>query len=179
MALGLDPAPGPHLHPALDALRAHAELSVPPPENLHVTLAFLGEIDRIQADAAGGAVVDAVSGVQPWTVAWGSVGAFPSRARPRVLWLGLRDEDATRAFHAGLAAALTTRGLPLEDRPFRPHLTLARVRRAHAGPLPGGIEAQLGPLVVPPAAAVRTIVLYQSVATGGAPTYHPLLSVSL
>jgi len=179
LALGLDPAPGPHLRDTLDALRAQPELAVPPPENLHVTLVFLGEIDRTQADAAGAAVVDAVSGMRPWTVAWGTVGAFPSRTRPRVLWLGLQDETATRAVQAVLSVALSRRGIALEERVFRPHLTLARVRRSHSGPLPAGLEAQLEPLLLPPPARVGAIVLYQSVATGGSPVYQPLLSVSL
>ncbi|MDQ6748721.1 MAG: RNA 2',3'-cyclic phosphodiesterase, partial [Candidatus Dormibacteraeota bacterium] len=71
-------------------MRAHRDLSVPPPQNLHLTLAFLGELDAEgvrRATEAMAAAAPRLAG--PWTVEWGAAGGFPSRARPRVLWLGL------------------------------------------------------------------------------------------
>ena len=56
------------------------------------------------------------------------VGAFPSPSRPRVLWLGLKPVDRLVALRADLTEGFRSIGLPTEDRPFKPHLTLGRAR---------------------------------------------------
>ena len=179
MALALEPAPGPLLAATLDLLGHHPGLSVPPPENLHLTLAFLGELDTGQVAEAAEAVRAATVGRSTWDVSWGQGGAFPTLQRPRVLWLGLADEAATREMQARLSAELARRGFRGEDRPFRPHLTLARVRR---GITPGSLlalEGELAAIVVPPPAAVRGLLLYESRAGRQSPTYVPVASASL
>ena len=179
MALGLEPAPGPLLLEGLETLRTHRELRVPPPENLHVTLAFLGEIDPAQVQLAADAVRASAVGVAGWTVAWGKAGAFPSLARPKVLWLGLADETEARALQGQLSGELVSRGLPPEERPFRPHLTLARVRSGLSREVEEALKAELAALRLPPPALVRGLVLYQSKGRQGSPEYVELASADL
>ena len=179
MALALEPAPGPLLVDGLAALAAHPELRVPPPENLHVTLAFLGEIDGRQVELAAHAVRTAVVGFEPWTLGWGKAGAFPSPARPSVLWLGLADETETRALQSRLAKELGGRGLALPERGFQPHLTLARVRRGASIGARDALWAELARIELPPRAAVQGLVLYESRAGHGAPEYVQLATVYL
>ncbi|HUJ27024.1 MAG TPA: RNA 2',3'-cyclic phosphodiesterase [Myxococcales bacterium] len=94
-------------------------------EQLHFTLAFLGETPRADdACAAAGEVRGA-----PFDVGIAGAGAFPSPARPRVLWLGVGDgAQPMVAVADALCAALRARGFPLEERPFHPHLTVTRVK---------------------------------------------------
>jgi 2'-5' RNA ligase len=95
-------------------------------EQLHFTLAFLGEQPEAdQALAAG----ESLRTMGAFEVVLSGVGAFPSTMRPRVLWIGVTGGaaemiDAAERLHK----ALLDRGFTLEDRKFRPHLTLGRVR---------------------------------------------------
>ena len=104
------------------------------PENLHVTLRFLGDLDDAAVARVGASVADrAASAVAP-LARLGPLSAFPNLVRPRVLWVGL-SEGATEV--AALAGAvdegLRDAGFGASDRPFRAHLTLARVREGAQG----------------------------------------------
>jgi 2'-5' RNA ligase len=98
------------------------------PENLHVTLAFLGQTPDDQLGAVTKAATEAAALVPPFSLAFDRAGRFPERGRPRVVWLGIAD-GAPRVVELGLGvyAALRSRGLKFDDRPLAPHLTLARV----------------------------------------------------
>ncbi len=95
-------------------------------EQLHFTLAFLGETERFDDACAAAA---AVSDLPAFDLAIGGGGAFPSPSRPRVLWLAVTEGAAPLcAVAEKLAAGLRERNFALEDRKFRPHLTLGRVK---------------------------------------------------
>jgi 2'-5' RNA ligase len=99
------------------------------PDNFHLTLKFLGRVDATRLDAVAGALARASAGCRPFALQVRGLGAFPTPARPRVLWAGV-DEGAVPA--AGLAgridAALVELGFEPESRPFSAHVTLGRVR---------------------------------------------------
>ncbi|WP_338668500.1 RNA 2',3'-cyclic phosphodiesterase [Pseudodesulfovibrio methanolicus] len=122
------------LNPLIKALSSLTDASTnwSKPDTWHLTLKFLGETDeaRIPSLKAALAAVDFTA----FTLRAGGAGAFPDARRPKVLWLGLAEggeqsADLTGAIEDGLAAL----GIPREKKPFRPHLTLGRVRR----PAPG------------------------------------------
>ena len=98
-------------------------------ENLHSTLRFLGDLD----DEGVRRVCDLVArtageGPAP-RASLGSIGAFPNFTRPRVVWVGLAEgSDAVSALARSTNEALERGGFGAPDKPFRPHLTLARVR---------------------------------------------------
>lgn len=164
----------------LRSLRNFSELSVPPPENLHVTLAFLGELDSAEISrAADAASAAAVAAGGDWKLAWGNAGAFPSLARPSVVWLGLADGVITAKVQGLLVAELRLRGLPFDDRPFRPHLTLARVRNGLTRQRAADLDAVIAALVAPVPAAVEALVLYRSKLGRGPAVYEQLARASL
>ncbi len=99
------------------------------PDNLHLTLRFLGEVEPVTLERVREAVTAAAMAVPPFTVTLGGLGGFPSGAAPRVLWAGVgTGADGLVALQAALEAGLVARGLPAEPRPFHPHVTLARAR---------------------------------------------------
>jgi 2'-5' RNA ligase len=101
------------------------------PENMHLTLKFLGDIDPSAAEGIEKAMQHAVDAEAPFSVAVAAVGVFPDPKRPRVLWVGLNDEDRRLLkLQQSLDEALSEIGFPREQRPFRGHLTLARFRDA-------------------------------------------------
>jgi 2'-5' RNA ligase len=108
--------------------RAAPALSWTRPDQLHFTLAFLGEqdddaLERLVAAAEATRVLPA------FDATLSGAGAFPNPRRPRVLWLGVGEgAPQLEAVAEKLQAALRPAGFELEERPFRPHLTVARVK---------------------------------------------------
>jgi len=100
-----------------------------PPQNLHLTLKFLGELQTESLEAIKEALVEGVSEAERFTLAFHGLGVFPGLARPRVLWVGVAHGALQcQALQARVDAALARRGLPKEGRPYTPHLTIGRVR---------------------------------------------------
>lgn len=100
------------------------------PAGLHVTLAFLGELDDAHLAAATQAAATVASIYAPFSLRLAGIGTFGSARSPRVIWVGLAGEKKQLlAVQAALADDLALRGFPREERPFSPHLTLARIKR--------------------------------------------------
>jgi len=97
------------------------------PENLHLTFKFLGDVACERLPPLVAALRPVAASVQPFTLRVAGVGAFPSLARPRVLWVGVA-APVLPALAAAVERACRDQGFALEARAFRPHLTLGRVR---------------------------------------------------
>ncbi|HBE73279.1 MAG TPA: RNA 2',3'-cyclic phosphodiesterase [candidate division Zixibacteria bacterium] len=99
------------------------------PENIHLTLKFLGEIPQGRALQVGMAVSRLKGRIGPVPAALGGLGAFPVLHKPRVVWAGLSQgtEECGRVF-AAVEGELADMGFQREEREFSPHLTLGRVR---------------------------------------------------
>ncbi len=116
----------------LAALRGSVDgVAWTPPENLHLTLKFLGSVapEGLRALTAPLAALATVRPVFAMTFA--GVGAFPSAARPRVLWVGAHAPELVPLAKA-VDVESAVAGVAAEDRPYHPHVTLGRVRRAPA-----------------------------------------------
>jgi 2'-5' RNA ligase len=118
---------------ALDRRGVRRGISWVPPDNLHLTLQFLGEVDAPTART----VVERVSPpltTPPFDVALAGLGTFPPAGPPRVVWLGVAEGmEGLASAYGEMGRRLEGLGLPRESRPFRAHLTLGRVK-APIGP---------------------------------------------
>jgi RNA 2',3'-cyclic 3'-phosphodiesterase len=99
-----------------------------PPQNLHLTLRFLGDQTEEQLADVVPALEEAASGVSTFTLSLKGIGAFPGLDHPRTLWVGLSDggQDVQR-LQARVAEALERRGVPIEARAWQAHVTIGRV----------------------------------------------------
>ncbi len=148
-------------------------------DSLHLTLRFLGPTDPARLPDARAAVVDAAAGRAPFEVGLAGAGAFPSPARPRVLWLGVgRGLASLEALTVSLSGALAAHGWPHDDRPVRPHLTLARSDGVASGAtVAGRLLAAAAELDVRWIA--DRVVLFESQTGGGPARYLAHLEVPL
>jgi RNA 2',3'-cyclic 3'-phosphodiesterase len=97
-------------------------------DGVHLTLQFLGDVPSGSIDAILGGVRAGCAGAKPVDLILGSVGAFPTVEKPRVLWLGLNGDAAQlQTLQAGISKKLGALGYQ-PDKPFKPHITLGRVR---------------------------------------------------
>jgi 2'-5' RNA ligase len=99
------------------------------PENLHVTLKFIGEAPETKLAAIRSALAGASSD-QPVTLDFRGLGFFPNEKRPRVFCVGIEASPNLKTLAADIDWATEKLGIPREQRPFSPHLTLARFERS-------------------------------------------------
>ncbi|PDP85497.1 RNA 2',3'-cyclic phosphodiesterase [Glycomyces fuscus] len=139
--VALDPPPDP-LRAALDRGRGHTPgIRWAHPRDWHLTLVFLGEVGEDLLPALGDALGREVGGHRPFRLAFDGWGTFPGDLRrASVLWAGLDgDTAALGALADGLRATAARAGVPVENRSYVPHVTVARSRPARD--LTGTVDA--------------------------------------
>ena len=151
------------------------------PENLHVTLAFLGHTPDDRLEDVNGAAADAAVRVPPFTLSFDRAGRFPERGRPRVVWLGIAEGEASvLELGAGVYAGLRSRSLRFDDRPLAPHLTLARIAEDASSAEAKTVGAAVDELAVPDLIFdVGEIAVVQSVLSPKGPRYTALATAPL
>lgn len=97
-------------------------------ENLHITLKFLGKTPEARLPEIEDKLTEALSPHICFSTDLVSAGVFPNVRHPRVIWIGLRDLDNMVRLKGDVEMALTAIGFEAEERQFKPHLTLGRVR---------------------------------------------------
>ncbi|MDP7976224.1 MAG: RNA 2',3'-cyclic phosphodiesterase [Thermoprotei archaeon] len=157
----------------LSELHANRNLKVVAPENLHFTLAFIGEVSNDMVKRAS----EAISRIsyQTFNASLSGIGYFPSRERARVVWVGIKEEQGGRQLEelAELVrGALSSAEVPFDEKPFVPHLTLARAREGAVGHIDVKEE-------VSGQFQVAAFSLKRSVLTGHGPIYSDLVQVKL
>ena len=140
-----------------------------PPENWHVTLVFLGEVADHLISALVDVVAPVVGGYRQMVLPLGGVEWFPSPSKPRLLTLRAEPPPQLCEMQKSLAAALRRDGFQLEQRAWRPHLTLARYR----GPRKRFSAPSL-PAVKPVPMELQAVTLFQSILGKSAPVYQPV-----
>ena len=144
------------------------------PHNWHMTLRFIGAVDEPTVDRLVRSLDESDLGSR-FRIRWGGLGAFPRAAKATVLWVGLTEGAGELADLASrVESAVEAVGLPGEDRPFRPHLTLSRIRpQQNVAELVDAVEPVR--VMMP----VDRVVLVQSHLDGGAARYQTLESFDL
>lgn len=113
---------------ALELRESSRDLKVVSAEHLHLTLKFLGDTEDGLVPEIVSAMREATTGVAPFAVRVRGTGAFPNLSRPSVLWVGLEGAEPLARMAKSLNESLVALGFEREDRPWSPHVTLARVR---------------------------------------------------
>jgi 2'-5' RNA ligase len=130
VAIDLPDDLAPDVAAAQDRFAGAAGLRSTDPEDAHVTLKFLGDVDDSRVDRVAEAIAEAVdaAGVDPFEATVGGFGVFPSLDYVSVVWTGIRaGTGAMTELHERVEARLTALGFDPEDHAFTPHVTLARM----------------------------------------------------
>ncbi len=100
------------------------------PDNMHLTIHFLGNIDAKKIPELKQNIQAVTSGHRKFNLLIQGTGAFPSFRKPKVLWTGAASPDTELvSLHDDLIPVLTAFGIEIDDRPFRGHITLAYGRK--------------------------------------------------
>lgn len=97
--------------------------------NIHLTLKFLGDVQVSRLDAIGEALGDVARQFSPFDMNLTGIGAFPNSRKPRIVWVGIEQgADELVSIATQIEGSMKRLGFPPEKRPFRPHLTIGRIR---------------------------------------------------
>ena len=153
------------------------------PENMHLTLNFLGDVQEREVPDICMHVKRAVAGINEFAIEFGGLGAFPRLDRPRVLWLGVGEG---REKLLALQAALTKRlddemGFPPDRNDYCPHLTLGRANRSSAwtSELMERLQADSEGKPETATSFVDEVIVFSSHMERGRPTYTPMSTIEL
>lgn len=153
-------------------LAPRARITWIPEERLHLTVRFIGNADEPRAHAIA-LVLQPPLGIHPFDLTIAGAGAFPPGGKPQVLWAGVTAGlDVLQHVEGAVSARLASTGVAPEERPYSPHLTLARVRDAAGLRTPALFEG----LAAAPVGTTRVaaITLFESRLSPKGPTYVPL-----
>jgi 2'-5' RNA ligase len=130
-------------------------------ENIHLTLKFFGNVEVKRIEKIAAAAERVVQDFSRFQIGVGETGVFPRPSRPQVLWIGVSDSSGQltalqEKFENECAAA----GFPKEDRAYRPHLTIARLRKPESAR--SLAEAHLKMKFEPIDVEVKELVVFRS-----------------
>lgn len=148
-------------------------------ESLHLTLRFLGERPATDVALLGESVQRALAPVAGFTATIRDAGAFPNFRRPRAVWLGMHPRDTFGALVRRLEATLAALGIAVENRPFRPHVTLGRVGAPLAAAEGEALARALRAIRQRWTMDVHEVVLMRSTLGPGGSTYTPVAAAQL
>jgi 2'-5' RNA ligase len=117
---------------AADALKKRLDKSPVrwvPIHNIHLTIKFLGDVSTANIEIVERILQSEASQYQSFEISVGGLGAFPSKHRPRVIWIGIKASADMADFKRNIDLEIARLGYNREKRDFSPHLTLGRVSR--------------------------------------------------
>lgn len=146
-----------------------------PVEQIHLTLAFLGEVEELSVERL--TVELAQIQIPAFDLSLSGTGCFPNPGRPRVLWVGV--ESKRHLLHLGnrVHDAVLACGIPQEERPFSPHITLARLNSSPSRELQVFLEQKKAVKLSP--FSVREFILFQSRLSHNGAVHIPIRSFRL
>jgi 2'-5' RNA ligase len=154
-----------------------ADLKMVDPSITHITLRFLGDTDEALVEDIARVMDGAVAGAAPFEVELRGLGVFPKPSHIKVVWLGMEGADPLKDIAGKLEAGMVPLGFK-KEKPFRPHLTVARVRgKRNIGELSSLVESNAD--VSMGTFRVERIVLKKSVLTPQGPIYTDVREAAL
>jgi RNA 2',3'-cyclic 3'-phosphodiesterase len=107
-----------------------ADVKLVEPENIHITLKFLGDTEEKFIEAIEQSMKEAVKGIKPFPITLRGTGVFPNKNYMKVIWIGILDNDQIKPITQQIDTRLASLGFKKETRGFSPHLTIGRVKTA-------------------------------------------------
>jgi RNA 2',3'-cyclic 3'-phosphodiesterase len=149
-----------------------------PLRNWHITLFFLGSTEESAVDALQQLIDESFSKIQTYQTELHGVGVFPNTHNPKVLWLGLDDLQPLLVAYSKLGELLQQNGFSFDQKPLKPHLTIARVKRSDH---PSAFQSLLSEYqeTVFDQVNMKKVVLFESISTLAGPVYKPLFEKQL
>lgn len=163
VAINLPGSERERLHAATGAIKeADFPVRWVAPQNVHLTLKFLGEVPETEVSDVAAAIDEALRSTERFTMTFGGLGAFPSLRRPKVIWVGVEPKAELLDVQSRVESALADLGHPPEKRDFRAHLTIGRGKKGARPARFRGLEELAGKVDYRGSAAVESVDVMRS-----------------
>lgn len=113
-----------------DITNSNADVKLVEPQNIHITLKFLGEVEEVNIDDIEQIIKGSVKEIEPFTIKLSGTGVFPNQNYIRVIWIGIKDAEIIETISRSIDERLSQLGFKREKRGFSAHLTIGRVKTA-------------------------------------------------
>jgi 2'-5' RNA ligase len=107
-----------------------ADVKLVEPDNIHITLKFLGDTDEKYIDDIEQSMKESVNGIKPFPITLRGTGVFPNQNYVKVIWVGINDAGHIEPIARAIDTSLAPLGFKKENRGFSPHLTIGRLKTA-------------------------------------------------
>jgi len=143
------------------------------PGNWHITLFFLGSTEESAIPLLQQLIEESFRDVKAYQTELMGVGVFPNTHNPKVLWLGLEDIQPIISAYSQLGESLQQNGFSFDQKPLKPHLTIARVKKTNH---PSAFQSLLDKYqkTVFDRIEIKSVALFESISTSDGPVYRPL-----
>ncbi len=148
------------------------------PNNIHLTLRFLGQLDNTQLEEIKLIVQETAQNIKQFNMDLGVIGAFPDITEPRIIWVGINyGFNQLNEINAKLEDKLETINFTVGEKYFHPHLTIARVKSIGSEPSLKEVTDKIRPKQS--SEIVKKIIIYQSELTPQGALYTKLFETNL
>lgn len=158
--------------------RADAHVKWVEPQNIHVTLKFLGDVAEDRIEKIFQSVEEGTQGLASFDIRLSQLGAFPNLRQPRVVWIGVEEgKEQLAELQKRVEDSIARQGFPREKRKFSPHLTIGRVKSSRG--TNELVEAIQATPFESESFEINEVVVMESTLTPEGPIYTPQRKVGL
>ncbi len=149
--------------------------------NIHLTLKFLGDIAKKDLEILAGSMTNEASGVEPFMLSFSDLGIFPNSKCPRIIWIGIKSPARLVKYQSRIEELTSSLGIPIEKRPFSPHITLGRFGKSNLKLNSSNLIAELGSTLVNSIDTINIteIKIFQSNLRPDGPVYTVIHNIPL
>lgn len=161
------------IHSSLKAILGNEKINWVETSNIHLTLAFLGDTEEDRIKVAAIMLKQQCSGFGEFDFNLSGTGVFKDFSDLRVIWIGIKESEKLAELHGRIKTGLEDTGFKTEDRPFRPHITIGRIKfLRNPGALRSAIEKYRD--MEFQKVNVQEVILYESILKPTGPVYKPI-----
>lgn len=146
---------------------------------IHLTVKFLGDVAHDRLPVIESALSEVAGAAKPFVLPLEGAGAFPRPRDPRVVWVGCEPVPALELLQHALEGKMQTLGFPIDGRPFRPHLTVGRVKRDAERSAFRELESDLESVDLSAAPLMESLDLVESTLSPRGPSYRTRVAARL
>lgn len=149
------------------------------PAGAHLTIKFLGEVGKDVLEGLACALEPAMTKIKPFKLTIEDAGVFPNITKPRVLWLGVKEEKHLKQIHIKVDEEARKVGINKEEKSYHPHITIARIKSQEA---PKKLKDFLKEFKDKPLwtdVEVKAVVIYKSILKPEGAEYEKLYEIPL